>query len=169
MRDNRGFTLMEVLVSMVIMSVIMLSLAYGYIIVKQRNLSDLMRHKAEEVIQTVFEEFRTMDFDDLEDQPASLPDDLEFDETQNLNAYCDPEDDEVPDDPICTGRFVFRSSSGEDVGRVDYEVVYKVFSDDADNLGLENSASVVATICWRHRGDLKFLSRKSVIMKEGML
>lgn len=168
MRDNRGFTLMEVLVSMVIMAVIMLSLAYGYIVVKQRNLSDLMRQKAEEVIQTVFEGFRTMDFDDLEDQPDSLPA-MDLDETANLNAYCDPDDNDVPADPVCTGNFVFRSSSGENIGRVPYEVVYKVFDSEDDNLGLENSATVVATICWRHKGELKFISRKSVVMKEGML
>ncbi len=168
MSDNKGFTIMEVLVSMVVMAVVMLGLAYGYILVQQRNLAELLRQKGEETVQGVFETMRSADLDDLTDQPASLPA-MDLENTQNLNEYCDPSDNDTPSDPVCTGTFVFRKASGEDGGSVDYEVVYKLFETVSDaGVELEGTRTVIATICWRFKGSLKYITRKTVIQKGGL-
>lgn len=159
---------MEVMISMVVMAVVMLGLAYGYMIVQQRNMNELMRQKAEETIQSIFASLRAEDFDDLADQPGDLPD-LELYETQNLNEYCDPDTGEVPANPLCSGNFVFRSASGAGSANTAYEVVYKLFDTVSDTgVELEGATTVVATICWKNKGVLKYLSRKSVIQEGGM-
>ncbi|MGE4497210.1 MAG: prepilin-type N-terminal cleavage/methylation domain-containing protein [Deferribacterales bacterium] len=168
MPDKRGFTIMEMLVSVVVMAVVMLGLAYGYIIVQQRNLQELLRQKGEETIQGIFEGMRSAELDDLTDQPASLPD-MDLEDTQNLNAYCDPDDNDVPDDPACTGTFVFRKASAAGGGSIDYEVVYKLFETVSDaGVELEGTRTVIATVCWRYRDSLKYITRKTVIQEGGL-
>lgn len=168
MFDKKGFTMMEMLVSVVVMGVVMLGLAYGYMLVQQRNLSLLLRQKAEEAIQAHMEDLRSRDLGEVTDQPDSLGA-MTLSGTQNLNAYCNPADETAPDDPLSTGSFVFRRASGAEGPRVNYETVYKVFDTVSDTgVILEGTQTIVATICWSYRGKLYYITRKTILQTGGL-
>jgi type II secretory pathway pseudopilin PulG len=163
---------MELLVSMVIMAVVMLGLAYAYIITNQRNVIDFQRQQGEHALQGLSERLRAVEYDDITDQPATLPA-LELDNTTNLNDYCDPSDNSTPEDPYCSGSFVYRSSSVLGSGKVDYEIVYKVFDTQtyieatSEYLDLD-AKTIIATICWSSKGKMSYLTRKTVIQEGGL-
>lgn len=169
MQDSKGFSLIEVLVSMVVVSVIMLSLAYFYIALKQRNTQALLRQKAEETMQSVFEGFRSEDIGDITENAADISG-VTISDIVNLNSYCNPDDSTaIPKNSRHSGSFVFRSGSVSETGAIPYRVVYVVFTEESENLGLEDTITVVATICWKSRDKISYLTRKSVVLKEGML
>ncbi len=169
--NKKGFTLVEVLVSIVVMAVVMLGLAYAYIVTAQRNYADLLRQKGEETVSATMERLRSIPFDNVTDEPSSLPS-MDVEDTQHLRDYCDPADGTTPDDPENSGQFVYRSGGSSQLGiasAVNWETVYKVFDTTSGyGVDLPGTKTVVLTICWRYRDKLMSISKKTVIQEGGL-
>jgi prepilin-type N-terminal cleavage/methylation domain-containing protein len=168
MSGNKGFTLVEMLISVVLMSIIMLGLAYSLVIVQQRNLSLLIRKKAEETIQAHLEDLRSRKLSEIVDQPRNIGA-MSLSTTKNLNTYCDPNTGQAPDDPFSRGDLVLRKPNGDAVSNIEYETVYKVFNTVSDKgIVLEGTKTIIATICWSYRGKLSYISRKTILQTGGL-
>jgi len=155
----KGFSIIELLVAMSFFSVVMLSLAYTFLLVEDKNLLNSMRVASQEISQTMTTRLRNTDFDSISDSPSNLPT-LDRATTTNLESYCDP------DSATYSGETTsIRFRRGSKV----FETVYKAFDTVSGfDAGLGNAKTIVMTVCWKHKSKLYFTNTKTVITEEGL-
>lgn len=160
LRNNKGLSLIEVIVAMFFLSIVLLALAYTYVTITEKNLKQAVRGQSEQISQNIITRLKNMDFGDIESMPTKFDESGDASSTltssnlRGLEQYCNPDNStyagEETDIP-------FRNFN------VKYETVYKIFDTTTSGYVITNAKTIIITVCWKFKGELNYTSTKTVI------